>query len=120
MSKGQAGVVNAEKTQECCLQIVYVYRIFGYVISQVIGFTDCLAAANAATGQPAGKCVWVMVAAPISSQGRVALCHWGPAELAAPQHDRIFQQATLFEILDQSSCWLVCDGAGVAVATNYV
>ena len=120
MPKRQASVVNTEETKECRLQIVYVHRILGYVVSQVIGLTDCLAAANAATGQPAGECVRMMVAAPISSQGRVSFRHWGSAELATPQHDRIFQQAALLEILDQCGCWLICHSARATVATNHI
>src|SRR5206468_4727385 len=56
---------------------------------------------DAASSQKDGKAIRVMVAAQNLARRRAPFAEGSPAELAAPHHQRIFQQVALPQILDQ-------------------
>ena len=82
---GQTLVIESQQMQERRIQIVYVYWIFGYIESEVVGRSVDVAAFDAAAGEPHGEGSVVMIAA------IVALGHWSASEFAAPNHERIFE-----------------------------
>src|ERR1035441_7003812 len=49
----------------------------------------------------------MMVAAQLAARFGIALDHRGAAEFAAPEHQRVFQQAALLEVFDESGAGLV-------------
>src|SRR5205085_8700614 len=61
-------------------------------------------ALHAAAGQPHGEAEWMVLAAVGALGGR------GTAEFSAPDHERIFQKAAAFEVLQKTSDRLVRGG----------
>src|SRR4029453_10082717 len=95
--KGQLGVVDAEQGQDGGLQLGNVDPVFGDVKSEFVGLANGLTALDAATSQPDRVSVRVMVTSlKIIGVVRVwRLPHRCAAKLAAPDHQRVFQHATL-------------------------
>ena len=98
----QFRVLKAQKMQQRGMQIMHMHRIFGDIETKLIRGTQSQARFHAATREPHGECVWVMVASVTA-----ALHHGRTAKLTAPDDDGIFQQAALFQIPDQSRAGLV-------------
>src|SRR4026209_83976 len=93
----QLGVVDAKQVQDGGLQVMDVYPVFGGVKSEFIGIANGLAALDAAASQPDCVRVWMMVT-PLKIIGVVwvrRLAHGCATKLASPDHQRIFQHATL-------------------------
>ena len=82
--------------------------------AELVGFADADAALDAAAGHPHGEAEGVVVAA----RARGILGHRLPAELAAPDDQRLIEQAALLEVLDQAGDRLV-GTAGVAVVVDH-
>ena len=61
-----------------------------------------VAGLEAATSNPNGKAKWVVIAA-----SSIFLCVRRATELASPPNNRIVEQTTLFEVLEQRRNWLV-------------
>ena len=63
---------------------------------------------DAAAGQPDGEAARMMVAAVVVG-GQLALAVDGPAELAAPDDQRVVEQAALLQVRDQrrATAWSV-------------
>ena len=91
-------MIQPQQVQNGRLQIVDVDSVLGRVIANLIGLAHGHTAFDSAPGQPHGVSVNVVVAA--QHVARFALR--GPAKLAPPDHESVFQQAPLFEIADQS------------------
>ena len=70
------------------VQVVDVDLVLGGVVAVLVGRAVPEAALDAAAGQPHREAVRVVVAAVVAALGRRR-----PAELAAPQHQRVLQQA---------------------------
>ena len=73
---------------------------FTDVVAVIVGLAVGHAGLDAAAGHPHGEAARVMVAA-IVLAGELPLAIDGAAELAAPDHQRVVEQAALLEILDQ-------------------
>ena len=87
--EGEFFVLQTEEMQNRGVEIMHVGRIFGDAEAEFVGLAEGLTSFHAATGEPHGEGVDVMVAA-----GLVAvLAHGGAAKLAAPDDQRLFQQA---------------------------
>src|SRR5262249_57010676 len=95
-SVGQPRVVESQQMQDSRVQVVDVNAVFCNVESRLVALTDGNAWFCATAGQPHSECIGVMVAAVIS-----ALDHRGPAELAAPNHQSVFEHASLLQVLNQ-------------------
>ena len=77
-------------------------RVLDGVEAELVGLAEGDARLDAAAGQPHGEGVGVMVAAVVA-----ALDHRRAAELAAPDDQRVVEQAALLEVLDQRGAGLV-------------
>ena len=93
----QLEMVQAKQMQQCGLQIVDVDDVFDGVVAKFVGRSDGLPAFYAASRQPHREAINVMIAT--DQVTRLAL--WSAAELAAPDDDRVFKQASLFEVSQQ-------------------
>ena len=78
------------------VQVVHVNLVLHDVEAEVIALAERDAGLDAAARQPHRECVRMMVAAVAA-----ALHHRRAAELAAPDHQRVLEQAALLQILDQ-------------------
>ena len=103
---GQLLMVDAQQMQDGGLKVVNMDAPFGYVESVVVGTAMYMARLHAAAAHPERKYAAMMIAAIVVGLGR-ALRIRRPAELAAPNHQRIVQHPTLLQIKDQSRRWLV-------------
>ena len=70
------------------------------VEAEIVGVAERDARLDAAAGQPHGEGVGMMVAAVVAP-----LHHRRAAELAAPDHERVVEQAALLQVLDQRRAW---------------
>src|SRR5262249_36796949 len=103
---GQPGMFQSEKVQDGRMQIVDVHLFFDGVKAEVVRLAVDDARFNAATSQPDGVAMRVMVA-PQLIGAKVTLHHGRPPKLASPNNQRGIQQAALLEVLDQSHACLV-------------
>ena len=78
-----------KQVQDRRVQVVDVDAVFDGVEAELVGFAERDARFDAAAGQPHRERVGVMVAAVVAA----ALDHRRAAELAAPDHQRVVQQA---------------------------
>jgi hypothetical protein len=90
--EGQAGVVDAEAAQHGGVQIVDVHGIADHVVAVVVGLAKGQAGTNAAAGQPEREAARMMIAA-VVLPGEPSLAVNRAAELAAPDDQRVVQQA---------------------------
>ena len=90
----QLEMVQTQQMQQCGLQVVDVDDVFDRVVTEFVGVPDRLPAFDAATGQPHGKTIDVMVAA--DQVSRFALRR--ATELAAPDDDGVVEQTALLKV----------------------
>src|SRR6185369_12162660 len=98
---GETLVVDAEQLQDRRLQVAYMYAVANDVIAEVIGFPVHHAALDTTARQPLGEAARVMVA-PVVGVRQLALRIDRATEFAAPDNQRIVEQAARFQILDQA------------------
>ena len=104
-------MIQTQQRQHRRVQVMDVNAVVNGAEAQLVGGADCLAAVNAAAGQPGRKAVGVVVAS------LVALHHWRAAKFAGPQHQRALQHSALFQIGQQGRDRLVgLVGVGSVVA----
>ena len=99
-------MVDTEEMLHRGVQVVHVDGVLDDVVAELIGLAVSLAAFDAATGHPEAEAAWVVVAT-IRILGNLALAVSRAAKLSTPDHERIFQEAALFEILDECGRSLV-------------
>src|SRR5437660_1022860 len=92
--ESQPRVVDAQAVQHGRVQIMHVNRIGRDVVAELIGLAEAQTALDAAASQPEGEAARMMVAAVIL-RGQLALTVDGPAELAAPDYQRVVEQTAL-------------------------
>src|SRR5680860_1543024 len=88
------------------MKIMDVYRVFGYVITEIIGLAMYVSRLDACTGHPHRKGLGVMVAT-IVRFGQLPLGVNGTAEFTAPDDQGILEHAALFQIFDQGGVGLI-------------
>src|SRR5437588_12205806 len=91
-------VVEAEQVQDGRLKVVDVHRLVDDVEAEVVGFAIGHAAPDAAASQPDRERLRMVIAAEAATERRVALDHRRSAELAAPDDERVVEQAAPLEI----------------------
>src|SRR5438128_2681602 len=94
-------MIEAQQVENGCLQIVYVNEVFHDVETQFVRDAIRQAALDAAAGQPDCVSLGMMIAAEAAAQSRIRLDHRRAAKLAAPDHKRLIEQATLLQVLYQ-------------------
>ena len=98
--ESQLGVVDAEQLQNRGMQVMHVHRVFGDVVTKIVGLADRHAGLDATPGHPRGEAARMMVAAVVVF-GEPALAIDRTPELAAPNHERVVEHAALLEVRDQ-------------------
>ena len=83
------------------LDVVDVYGVVDDVEAQLVGRAQGEAGLDAAAGEPHGEGLRVVVAAELAAERGVRLDHRRPAELAAPDHQRVVEQPALLEVAHQ-------------------
>src|SRR5579871_2348533 len=89
----QSGVIEAEQVKDGRVQVVDVDLVRRRIETELIAGADGGASFGAAAGQPHGKAIRMVVPAIAA-----ALNHRRPAELAAPDDERIVEQAALLQV----------------------
>ena len=77
--------------QQSRVEVVNMHSILNNIESDFIGFTVYVARFDATAGEPDGEAAVMMVPSVVAG-----LHHWRSSELATPNHQSIFKQATLF------------------------
>src|SRR5439155_19826765 len=96
----------AQAVQDRGVQVMHVNRILGDVVREIVGRSVSHAAADAATGEPDREAARMMVSAVVVGR-QLALAVNRAPELAAPNDERVVQQAALFQITNQRGGWLI-------------
>ena len=115
---GELLVVEAEQVQDRGVQVVDVDRVLDGLEAELVGRAVDVAALDAAAGQPHREAVVVVVAAvDLAGVGaRVRqLDRRRAAELAAPDHQRVVEQAALLQVGEQRGDGLVALAGQLAV-----
>ena len=95
--EGEALVIDAEAVEHSGCEVTDVYRVFGDVVTEVIGFTVHTATGNSASGEPHTEAAAVVVAARVN----FSLAVYTASEFATPDDQGIVEHAALFEVWDQ-------------------
>src|SRR5829696_8628027 len=88
------------------MEVADVDRVFDDVVAEVIGLAIDGAAFDAAAGKPKGEAARMMVP-PIILLRKAALAVNGAAEFAAPDNQRAVEQATRFDVVNETIGGLV-------------
>ena len=99
-------MVHAHQVQHRGVQVVHADRVFGHVVREVVGRAVADSSPDASARKPDREAPRVVVPA-VHLCGELALAVHGPAEFAAPDHQRLVEQAALLEILHQGRGSLV-------------
>lgn len=87
------GVVEAEEVHNGGVEVVHVDSIGDGVEAEFVGFADRGSWLDAASREPHGKGVGVMIATVVAS-----LNHRGASEFTSPDDEGVFKQAALLEV----------------------
>src|SRR3954452_8020312 len=88
---GELLVIEAEEVEDRGLEVVDVVFVLDGGEAELVGLAEDQAGVHAAAGDPHGEGVDVMVPADRDAD----FAHRSAAELASPDHERVFQQAAL-------------------------
>src|SRR5579883_2314460 len=113
---GQPLVVDAQEMEDCGVEVVDVDAVGRDAVAEGIRRAKGDARLDPATGRPDGEASGVVVAAVVGGR-QLALAVIRPAELAAPEHQRVVEQAALLQVDDQRRAGLVglaAEGADAA------
>ncbi len=103
---GESRVVDAHEMQDRRVQIVNMHRFLDDVVTEVVRHTVRQALLHSGSGHQYGEAARMMVAA-VVRVGHAALRIDRSTELAAPDDQRIIQQAALFQVSDQCGSSLI-------------
>src|SRR4051812_7764360 len=107
----QPRMINAEQVQQRGVQVVNRDLVFDGVKAVFVGRAVHDATFDAAASQPDGKAVGTMVTA-----RRGSLLNGRATEFAGPHYERLIEQATALEVLEQAGDRLVAGQRVFAVA----
>ena len=100
--KAEPFMVEAEQVQDRGMKIVHRRHVFFRAVREFV------------RGTPAERCLDTGPGKPGCKAGGIVIASAGPflegghaAELGAPDHEGLFQQAPLFEVFQQRRGWLV-------------
>ena len=103
---GEPFVVDAHQMQQGSVEIVNVYRIFDDIVAEIVGFSVTDPGFDTGAGHPHCEAARVVITA-IIGRAELTLRINGPAELPAPYHERVVEQAAAFQVHDQCAGGLV-------------
>ena len=104
---GQSEVVDSQQVQQGGVEIVHVHLLLHGDVTELVGVSVGKSRLQTAAGQPDREAIRVVV-----STRPPILCVGRAAELGTPPDDRVFQETSLLQILEQPGDRLV-DTAGV-------
>src|SRR5262245_44896409 len=96
----ELGVIQAKAMQDRGVQVVHMRRVARDVIAEVISLTEAQSRLDAAAREPDREAARVMVT-PVIVRRELALAVDRSPEFAAPYHQRVLEQASLFQIFDE-------------------
>src|SRR6516225_1946858 len=88
------------------VHVVDVHRILDNVVAEIVRLAVADAGLDSPAGHPDRKAAWMVIPA-VVFMSELALAVDGSAKLAAPDHQRIVEHTTLFEVGDKSETCLV-------------
>ena len=103
----QALMIETEAVQQRRLNVMNVNRVSSDVKSQIIGGTVHHARFDTTARQPHGEGLGMVVSPQFATQRWVGLYHGCASKLAPPDHQCLFQETPLFQVLDKSGRRLV-------------
>src|SRR5690242_2211761 len=95
-------VIEAQQVEDRCLEIIDIHFISGDRETEFIRFTISDAFFDSSPGEKNGKTIRVMITAQNIAPGSSAFAERGASELAAPDDQRVIEQTTLAQVLNQS------------------
>src|SRR5207245_4517513 len=90
-------MIDAQAMKDCGVHVMDVHRVLDDVIAEIVGLAVDDARLDATAGHPDREAARMVIAAVIVL-GKLALAVDRAAELAAPDHQRVVEQAALFEV----------------------
>ena len=108
-----SAVVEAEQVHDGGLQVVDVDRVFGDAEAEFVGAAELEAPFDAAAGKPHREGVGIVIASEDGALGGASFAEGSATEFAAPDNQRVVEQAALAQIVDQRGDRLVHRGAFV-------
>src|SRR4029079_19494577 len=96
----QTLVVDAQHVQDRRLQVVHGHRVRGDVVAEIVRLAENGPPLHPSAGDPHAE-VARMVIAPAVGVGELALAEDRPAELPAPDDQRLVEETALLEIRDE-------------------
>ena len=97
----QAFMVNAQQLHDCGLEVVDVNAVLRHVVAEVVGFAVIEATFDASTGHPQTEISRMVITTVASPVIHISLAKDCASEFAAPDHQGVFEQSSLSQILDQ-------------------
>ena len=98
--ESQALVVDSQQAQQRGVEVMDVHGIFHDVVAKLASLAKNRSRLDAPACHPNGETTRMMIPAVVGA-GQFALRIIGAAELAAPNDQRVVEQAALFEISDR-------------------
>src|SRR3954452_20734543 len=95
-------MVETKQVQHGGVKIVHMHAILHHVEAKLVAFPESNSGLDAAARHPHSEGVRMMVASVVA-----ALHHGSSPEFSAPHDERILEQTTLLQVLDQSRTCLV-------------
>jgi hypothetical protein len=99
-------MLDAHQVEDCRVEVVYMHAVLDDIVAEVVGLAEGRALVDARSGHQDREAARVVVTA-VVSLGEGALRVGRTTELAAPDDERIVEQATLFEVGEQAGRGLV-------------
>src|SRR5215813_10145104 len=98
-------MIQAEQIKDRGMDVIHMVRFFLGAQPQFVRRPDGLAAFDSAARHPHRESPWIVVAAGFFIER--SLEERSAAEFATPDHKRVLQQASRFQIRKQSGYWLI-------------
>ena len=106
VSKSEPLVVDTEEMQKSGLQIAHVNRFSHHVVGKIVRFSMDDAASDAASRHPDAETTGVVIST-VGLIRQLALAINSSAKLSSPDHQSIFEQTPVFQILAETSAGLI-------------
>ena len=103
----QSLMIDTQSIQYRCLEIMDMHPILGNVIAEFIRLSMRHAPSNSTTCHPGAEIAGVMITPMGLLVIHISLAENGPAKLTAPDHQRVIQQTSLLEVLDECGTRLI-------------
>ena len=107
VTEGELLMIEAQTVQHGGMQVVHTDRGIGRAEAQFVSRSVHCSTTNTATCQPDSETPMIMIATGLRPAVSTQLDRGGPAELAAPEYQRVLEQTALFQVRDERSNGLI-------------